>query len=65
MSRGWAAAAPVLLPLRPVAMLAEEVAWLDARFPGRVGLGVGPGSLALDFDAMDARPRRCRAPLQA
>jgi len=54
MTRGWAAAAPVLLPLRPVAMLAEEVAWLDARFPGRVGLGVGPGSLDLDFDAMDA-----------
>src|SRR6478752_7758241 len=54
MTRGWAAAAPVLLPLRPVALLAEEVAWLDARYPGRVGVGVGPGSLALDFDAMDA-----------
>ena len=54
MAQGWAAAAPVLLPLRPMAMLAEEVAWLDARFPGRVGIGVGPGSLALDFDAMDA-----------
>jgi alkanesulfonate monooxygenase SsuD/methylene tetrahydromethanopterin reductase-like flavin-dependent oxidoreductase (luciferase family) len=54
MARGWAAAAPVLLPLRPVGLLAEEVAWLDARFPGRVGVGVGPGSLALDFEAMDA-----------
>lgn len=53
MSQGWAAACPVLLPLRPVAMLAEEVAWLDARFPGRVGIGVGSGSLPLDFDAMD------------
>lgn len=53
MARGWAAACPVLLPLRPVAMLAEEVAWLDARFPGRVGIGVGSGSLALDFDAME------------
>ena len=53
MSRGWAAACPVLLPLRPVAMLAEEVAWLDARFPGRVGIGVGSGSLPLDFEAMD------------
>ena len=53
MSSGWAAACPVLLPLRPVAMLAEEVAWLDARFPGRVGVGVAPGSLALDFEAMD------------
>lgn len=53
MSRGWASACPVLLPLRPVAMLAEEVAWLDARFPGRVGIGVGSGSLPLDFEAMD------------
>lgn len=53
MSRGWAAACPVLLPLRPVAMLAEEVAWLDARFPGRVGIGVGSGSLPLDFEAMN------------
>ena len=55
MGRGWAAAAPVLLPLRPVARLAEEVAWLDARFPGRVGVGVGPGSLELDFEVMDAQ----------
>jgi alkanesulfonate monooxygenase SsuD/methylene tetrahydromethanopterin reductase-like flavin-dependent oxidoreductase (luciferase family) len=53
MRSGWAAACPVLLPLRPVAMLAEEVAWLDARFPGRVGVGVAPGSLPLDFEAMD------------
>lgn len=53
MDTGWAAPCPVLLPLRPVAMLAEEVAWLDARFPGRVGVGVAPGSLALDFEAMD------------
>ena len=54
MTRGWAAAAPVLLPLRPVGLRAEEGGWLDARFPGRVGVGVGPGSLALDFEAMDA-----------
>lgn len=53
MSRGWAAPCPVQLPLRPVAMLAEEVAWLDARFPGRVGVGAAPGSLALDFEAME------------
>lgn len=53
MAQGWAAASPVLLPLRPVALLAEEVAWLDARFPGRVGIGVGSGSLPLDFEAME------------
>lgn len=57
MTRGWAAACPVLLPLRPVAMLAEEVAWLDARFPGRVGIGAGSGSLPLDFEAMDVDQR--------
>ncbi len=34
---GWAAACPLLLPLRPIAQLAEEVAWLAARHPGRVG----------------------------
>lgn len=50
---GWAAACPVLLPLRPTAMVAEEVAWLAARHPGRVGLGVAAGSLPLDFEAMD------------
>ena len=53
MAHGWAAPCPLLLPLRAVAAVAEEVAWLDARFPDRVGLGVGPGSLELDFTAMD------------
>jgi alkanesulfonate monooxygenase SsuD/methylene tetrahydromethanopterin reductase-like flavin-dependent oxidoreductase (luciferase family) len=50
---GWAAACPLLLPLRPTGLVAEEVAWLAARHPGRVGLGVGSGAMALDFDAMD------------
>lgn len=50
---GWAAACPLLLPLRPTALVAEEVAWLAARHPGRVGLGVASGALPLDFEAMD------------
>jgi alkanesulfonate monooxygenase SsuD/methylene tetrahydromethanopterin reductase-like flavin-dependent oxidoreductase (luciferase family) len=50
--RGWAAPCPLLLPLRPTAMVAEEIAWLDARHPGRVGLGVGSGAVKIDFDAM-------------
>ena len=50
MPRGWAAACPLLLPLRPAALVAEEVAWLAARFPGRVGFGVAAGALQLDFD---------------
>jgi alkanesulfonate monooxygenase SsuD/methylene tetrahydromethanopterin reductase-like flavin-dependent oxidoreductase (luciferase family) len=47
---GWAAAAPLLLPLRATALVAEEVAWLNARHPGRVGVGVAAGALPLDFD---------------
>jgi alkanesulfonate monooxygenase SsuD/methylene tetrahydromethanopterin reductase-like flavin-dependent oxidoreductase (luciferase family) len=47
---GWAAAAPLLLPLRSTALVAEEVAWLQARHPGRVGLGVASGALPLDFE---------------
>lgn len=53
MPHGWAAACPVLLPLRPTALLAEEVAWLAVRHPGRVGVGVAPGALDLDFRVMD------------
>ncbi len=49
---GWVAPCPLLLPLRPVAQVAEEIAWLDARHPGRVGLGVAAGALPLDFEAM-------------
>jgi alkanesulfonate monooxygenase SsuD/methylene tetrahydromethanopterin reductase-like flavin-dependent oxidoreductase (luciferase family) len=48
---GWVAAAPLLLPLRSTALVAEEVAWLQARHPGRVGLGVAAGALPLDFEA--------------
>jgi alkanesulfonate monooxygenase SsuD/methylene tetrahydromethanopterin reductase-like flavin-dependent oxidoreductase (luciferase family) len=47
---GWAAASPLLLPLRATALVAEEVAWLHARHPGRVGVGVAAGALPLDFD---------------
>jgi alkanesulfonate monooxygenase SsuD/methylene tetrahydromethanopterin reductase-like flavin-dependent oxidoreductase (luciferase family) len=30
-------------------LVAEEVAWLNAHYPGRVGLGVAIGALPLDF----------------
>jgi alkanesulfonate monooxygenase SsuD/methylene tetrahydromethanopterin reductase-like flavin-dependent oxidoreductase (luciferase family) len=52
MPRGWAAPCPLLLPLRPPALVAEEIAWLAARFPGRVGLGVASGALPADFEIM-------------
>jgi alkanesulfonate monooxygenase SsuD/methylene tetrahydromethanopterin reductase-like flavin-dependent oxidoreductase (luciferase family) len=52
MPSGWAAPCPLLLPLRPPALVAEEVAWLAARYPGRVGLGMASGSLVDDFEIM-------------
>ncbi len=52
MAAGWAAPCPLLLPLRPPALVAEEVAWLAARHPGRVGIGVAAGSLVDDFEIM-------------
>ncbi|HEY3725515.1 MAG TPA: LLM class flavin-dependent oxidoreductase [Acidimicrobiia bacterium] len=50
MDGGWAAPCPMLLPLRPTPLVAEDVAWLAARFPGRVGVGVASGALASDFE---------------
>jgi alkanesulfonate monooxygenase SsuD/methylene tetrahydromethanopterin reductase-like flavin-dependent oxidoreductase (luciferase family) len=52
MPSGWAAPCPLLLPLRPAALVVEEIAWLAARFPHRVGLGVAAGSLEQDFVIM-------------
>jgi alkanesulfonate monooxygenase SsuD/methylene tetrahydromethanopterin reductase-like flavin-dependent oxidoreductase (luciferase family) len=52
MPTGWAAPCPLVLTLRPPALVAEEVAWLSARFPGRVGLGLAAGSLEADFEIM-------------
>lgn len=46
----WAAPCPLLLPLRPVGIVAEETAWLAARFPERVGIGLAAGSLLDDFE---------------
>lgn len=54
MAHGWAAPCPLLLPLRPPALVAEEIAWMAARFPGRVGLGVASGALPADFEIMHA-----------
>ncbi|MBY0400855.1 LLM class flavin-dependent oxidoreductase [Myxococcota bacterium] len=50
MPTGWAAACPILLPLRHWSQTAEDVAWLAARHPGRVGAGFGVGGLAQDFE---------------
>ena len=49
MPNGWVAPCPLLLPLRQSAIAAEEIAWLDARFAGRVGVGFGSGGNEPDF----------------
>lgn len=51
LPRGFAAAMPVILPLWRTAGLVEEAAWLDARFPGRVLLGLAAGYQEDDFVA--------------
>ena len=53
MEVGWAGPCPMLLPLKPVDQVAEDTAWLAARFPDRVILGVAPGSLVGDFEVME------------
>lgn len=70
MDTGWAGPAPMLLPLKPIAQVAEDAAWLACRFPDRVILGVAPGSLEDDFEVMEIpheqrmpRYRRQLAPL--
>jgi len=49
----WAAPAPMLLPLQHWTHVAEALAWLASRFPGRVGGGVGIGGLEADFVLAD------------
>jgi alkanesulfonate monooxygenase SsuD/methylene tetrahydromethanopterin reductase-like flavin-dependent oxidoreductase (luciferase family) len=51
LPRGFYAALPILLPLRFVAGVVEELAWLDARFPGRVVAGFAAGYYEDDFEA--------------
>lgn len=48
--RGWVAPCPLLLPLKPRALVVEELAWLAAAFPGRVGAGFAAGALPVDFE---------------
>ena len=53
MQRGWAAPCPLLLPLKHWTHVAEDLAWLAARYPGRVGAGFAVGGLDLDFELAD------------
>jgi alkanesulfonate monooxygenase SsuD/methylene tetrahydromethanopterin reductase-like flavin-dependent oxidoreductase (luciferase family) len=54
MASGWVAPCPILSFLRPPPLIVEEVAWLAARYPGRVGAGFGTGGNKLDFDIYGA-----------
>lgn len=54
MPRGWAAAAPSILPLRHPHAVAEDLAWIAAAHPGRVAAGFVPGYQERDFDALGA-----------
>jgi alkanesulfonate monooxygenase SsuD/methylene tetrahydromethanopterin reductase-like flavin-dependent oxidoreductase (luciferase family) len=47
--RSFVAAMPTILPLRAARILAEDVAWTAARYPGRLGLAVAPGYDQNDF----------------
>ncbi len=49
-NRMWVAPCPLLLPLRARALVAEELAWLAAAYPGRVGAGFAAGALPVDFE---------------
>ena len=49
----WAAACPLLLPLYHWSHVAEQLAWLAARFPGRLGAGFAIGGLEQDFEMAD------------
>lgn len=50
MPTGWAAPCPLLLPMQPYALIAEQLAWLAAAYPGRVGAGFAAGALPVDFE---------------
>ncbi|MDW3217564.1 MAG: LLM class flavin-dependent oxidoreductase [Acidimicrobiales bacterium] len=50
MPTGWAAPCPLLLPMKPYALMAEDLAWLDVAYPGRVGAGFAAGALPVDFE---------------
>ena len=50
MPRAWAAPCPLLLPMKPYALVAEDLAWLAAAHPGRVGAGFAAGALPVDFE---------------
>lgn len=50
--RIWAAPAPYLLNFRNPILAAEELAWTNARFPGRFAAALAPGYARSDFELL-------------
>jgi alkanesulfonate monooxygenase SsuD/methylene tetrahydromethanopterin reductase-like flavin-dependent oxidoreductase (luciferase family) len=48
--RIWAAPCPLVLPLRAMSQVVEDLAWTYHRFPGRLAVGVCAGALPVDFE---------------
>lgn len=53
MPRGWVAPCPLLLPMAHHVTIAEQIAWLQACHPGRVGAGFAAGAVPGDFELVD------------
>lgn len=68
LGRGWVAAAPTILGLRPPRIVLEDTLALESMFPGRIGLAVGAGFDKEDFDLVgvpfDGRLARFREALR-
>ena len=58
MPSGWAAPCPMLLPLKPYSLIAEDLAWMDTAYPGRVGAGSRPGPSPWTSSWLRFRSRR-------
>lgn len=51
MPTGWSGPFPLLVPLRAPGLVVEELAWLEARHPGRVAAAFASGYVEKDFVA--------------
>jgi alkanesulfonate monooxygenase SsuD/methylene tetrahydromethanopterin reductase-like flavin-dependent oxidoreductase (luciferase family) len=51
LERAWVAACPMLLSARPAVHVCEDLAWLAACYPGRIGAAFVPGYVERDFAA--------------
>jgi alkanesulfonate monooxygenase SsuD/methylene tetrahydromethanopterin reductase-like flavin-dependent oxidoreductase (luciferase family) len=57
----WAGPCPLILPIRPLNLMLEEMAWLASRYPGRLGVGLAPGFAVDDFLLANASVETRRA----